>query len=149
MNLAKYPFKHLTEKYYYQFHSTGPKGKVRKLVCFTLLEQRTFRVYNLGFGDAMEDSFEIDDRTVTNNNDSVKILLTVALIALEFLRYRPGVWISAEGNTPARNRLYQMWIVKYWNEIDRYFTVYGFIDGRHYPFERGINYEGFIFVCKK
>lgn len=149
MNLARYPFEYFTEKYYYEFYSTGPNGKVRKLVCFTLLEHRTFRVYNLGFGDAEEDSFEIDDRTVTNNNDSMKVLLTIALIALEFLRYLPGVWISAKGNTPARNRLYQIWIIKYWNEINQFFAVCGFIDGCHYPFERGINYEGFMFICKK
>lgn len=149
MNLARYPFEYFTEKYYYEFYSSGPNGEVRKLVCFTLVEQRTFRVYNLGFGDAMEDSFEINDRAVTNNNDSMKVLLTVALIALEFLRYLPGVWISAKGNSPARNRLYQIWIIKYWNEINQFFTVYGYIDGRHYPVERGINYEGFMFICRK
>jgi hypothetical protein len=149
MNLARYPFDKDTEKYFYQFYSTGPNGRVRKLVCFRLQAHQAFQVFNLGFGDAIEDSEAINDRAVTNNNDSMKVLFTIALIALEFLRYKPGIWISAVGNTPARNRLYQMWIVKYWNEINPYFTILGEIDGCYYQFERGINYEGFMFVCKK
>jgi hypothetical protein len=149
MNLARYPFEYFSEKYYYQFYSTGPNGKVRKLVCFQLSRNGPIQTFNLALGDVEEDSDEINDKVVTNNNDSLKVLFTVALVALEFLRYRPGVWISAEGNTPARNRLYQMWIVKYWNEINKHFTVLGKIDDCHYPFERGINYEGFMFICKK
>lgn len=149
MNLSGYPFQKDTEKYYFQFYSTGPNGTVRKLVCFRLQNNITFKVFNLGFGDSKENSDEINDLVVTNNNDSAKILMTIALIVLEFLRLKRNVWISAVGNTPARNRLYQMWIVKYWDEINQYFTVLGKIDGDYYPFEKGINYEGLMFVCKK
>jgi hypothetical protein len=149
MNLARYPFEYFTEKYYYEFYSTGPNGKVRKLACFTLVEDTTFPVYNIGFGDAEENSFEINDRDVTNNNDSMKVLLTIALIALAFLRYRPGVWIFAAGTSPARNRLYRMLITKYWKEINQFFAINGEIDGRHYPFEPGINYDGLIFIFRK
>lgn len=149
MKMARYPFEKYTEKYYYDFYSMGPNGIVRKLVCFQLSDNIPFQTFNLAFGDANESSDEIDDRVVTNNLDSLKVLFTVALIVLEFLRYRPGVWIYARGNTSARNRLYRMWIGKFWNEIDQYFTVLGYIDGCHYPFEREINYEGFMFICKK
>jgi len=149
MNLARYPFEKYREKYYYQFYSIGPQGSVRKLVCFDLYDNSPYPTFNLSFGDANEYSDEINDLAKTNNSDGLKVLLTVALIALEFLRYRPRVWISAQGSTPARNRLYQMWIVKYWNVISQIFTVLGYVDGHHYPFERGINYEGFVFICKK
>jgi hypothetical protein len=125
MKMARYPFEYFTEKYYYEFYSTGPNGKVRKLVCFHLSEKVPFQTFNLAFCDAQEDSDEINDKVVTNNRDSVKVLLTIALVTLEFLRYRPGVWISAEGNSPARNRLYQILIVKYWNEIKSIFHCIG------------------------
>jgi hypothetical protein len=149
MNLARYPFEKYTEKYYYDFFSMGPQGTVRKLVCFELADTTTFQTFNLAFGDARENSDEIDDLVVTNNNDSLKVLLTVAIIALEFLRFRPRAWIHVQGNTAVRNRLYRVWIGKFWNEIDQYFTVMGQRNGYWQPFEKEIMFDRFMFICKK
>lgn len=41
-------------------------------------ETATINVYNLGFGDYDEASVSINDLSVTNNGDSLKVLSTVA-----------------------------------------------------------------------
>lgn len=149
MKMERYSFEKYTELYFYRFYSVGPKGSVRKLVCFQHYTDNPFKTFNLCFGDSDEHSIEIDDLTVTNNEDLRIVLQTVALIALEFLRYQKGAWISAKGSTPSRTRLYRIWILKFWDEINQYFTVLGYFNGRVIPFERGINYEGFLFILKK
>jgi hypothetical protein len=138
MQLKKYPFEKYTELYFYEFYSIGPKGPVRKLVCFRHYKNIPFNTFNLIFGDSTEGSLEIDDAAVTNNQDTNKVILTVALIVLEFLRHHRNVQITAIGSTQSRNRLYRILIVKFWYEINQHFTVCGYKNGVWVPFEKGM-----------
>jgi hypothetical protein len=70
--------------------------------------------FNLFLGDWDEEINSANDFIVSNNQDSQKVLVTVAQIVLDFTKSYPNATIYANGNTPSRTRLYQMGISKYW-----------------------------------
>lgn len=151
MKTDTYLFRKVTERYFYDFYSEGPKGKIRKLVCFHLEENETVEVFNLGFGDADDNEYSlvIDHYTVTNNKDTEKVLATVAAVALEFINYHPNSVLVVEGATPSRTRLYRMLIVKCWNEINQYFNVFGYANDCWEPFLKEKKYDALAFVPHK
>ena len=73
----------------FRFVSKGPKGEIPKLIMFqkTSIEN----VYNLAFGDWDEQTNAIDDKAISNNNDSEKILATVASTVLSLLINIPNL----------------------------------------------------------
>jgi len=89
MNEEIYSFTKEPEIYYYEFFSEGPMGKIRKVVQFQQIPSRD-EIYNLGFGDFNEELGEVDDLSVTNNQDTQKVLATVAGTVLDFMKQHPG-----------------------------------------------------------
>jgi hypothetical protein len=59
------------------------------------------------FGDLDEETGEISDAIVTNNEDTRKVLATVAATATDFTNKFPDMWVFAKGTTHSRNRLYR------------------------------------------
>ena len=108
MNLEKYDQITVYDNYTYEFHSIGPKGRVRKMVKFQPIEGASNNFFNLYFGDFIESTGKMDDLCVSNNNDRNKVLLTIAAIVHDFMKSRPTAFILAVGSTNARTRLYQM-----------------------------------------
>jgi hypothetical protein len=90
----------------------------------------------------------LDDMVITNNADGQKVLQTVAAAILDFFYKHPDTWIQAIGNTPARNRLYQMAINKYWDYIVPQFLVFGMAESEWVLFRKGVNYEAFLIKPK-
>ncbi len=72
----RYQFESSPDLLTFEFDSVGPKGIVTKVVHYTEINVKGF--FNLGFGDKEPQSGYISDLTVTNNNDSQKVLATVA-----------------------------------------------------------------------
>ena len=136
-------YKYSTNNSYldYRFESIGPKGAVKKVVRFSKI---AYGIYNLGFGDWDENTGEISDSVVTNNEDTEKVLSTVAMIADDFSLIYTGVIIFIEGNVPAKTRLYQMNIAKYWAMINEIFEVQGLIGEDWELFQKKVNYDAFI-----
>jgi hypothetical protein len=132
---------HLT----YEFLSEGPKGTIKKVVFYQEINDNLF---NLAFGDWDETKQKIDDKIKSNNNDRNKVLATVALTAVDFIKYHPEALIFAEGSTPARTRLYQMGILANWRDINQSFDVEGFWNGKWESFEQHKNYQAFILKAK-
>lgn len=60
----------------FEFDSVGPRETVRKVVRYSEINIKGF--YNLGFGDKDPLTGFISDLSVTNNDDSQKVLATVA-----------------------------------------------------------------------
>lgn len=147
MNEESYQFQKEPEIYYYEFCSEGPNGRIRKVVQFQQIAADE-GVYNLGFGDIDPSSGEIDDLSVSNNQDTKKVLATVAKTVVVFIEQHPKAIVMAKGSTPARTRLYQMGIAQFWDEIHDLFEVKGFIDNEWHSFEKGKNFEAF-FIFKK
>ena len=145
MHLSRYTYKTNESFLDYEFTSIGPRGHIRKIVRFTLIGNN---VFNLAFGDLDETTGEISDTVVTNNNDSRKVLATVAATVHDFTLKYPGVLIIAKGRTHSRTRLYRMGITNNLHEISTNFEVFGLKEEQWELFEQGKDYTAF-FVRRK
>ena len=125
----------------FEFFSIGPKGKVKKVVQYQMLDLNFF---NLAFGDWDEEAQSILDEVKTNNQDRDKVLTTVAFTLIGFFKAHPRAIVTATGSTPAWTRLYQMGIKANWLEINARFVVKGLVNGVWEPFEQNKNYDGFL-----
>lgn len=76
MKLTRYEFSTEEQAELFIFTSEGPRGSIKKLVVYSQMSEHD--IYNLAFGDYDEETESIDDSVITNNDDSQKILATVA-----------------------------------------------------------------------
>src|ERR1700679_3254716 len=104
MNEESYHFKKEPEIFYYEFFSEGPNGKIKKVVQFQQIPN-SVNIYKLGFGDFNEDLGDIDDLSVSNNQDTQKVLATVARTVVDFMQQHSGSIVIAKGSTKSRTRL--------------------------------------------
>jgi len=147
MNLTNYPLSAEDDLTTFEFISEGPKGLIRKLVQFTPTNLQGFFI--LAFGDKDNKTGQIDDLAISNNNDTEKILATVAATVYAFTDKHPDTWIYATGSTKARIRLYRMGINKYISEASKDFEILG-QKGKHWElFENHKDYDGFLVKRKK
>jgi hypothetical protein len=148
LNKARYQYKTEEHFEYFEFYSEGPKGIIKKVVEY----QQTSKadIYNLAFGDFDEVAKGIDDLSITNNGDSLKVLSTVASTIYAFTNKHPMAKIIATGSTSARTRLYRMGITNNLEEISQDFAIFGFETKNNswVNFEVGEDYEAFL-VTKK
>ncbi|RPD43186.1 DUF6934 family protein [Chitinophaga barathri] len=147
MPFEKYEFVPNGDYTEFTFLSQGPRGRIRKLVSYSKLNERMNgeTLYNLSFGD-IHDAWVRDEdmyRIRSNNNDRDKVLATVAFTALEFAVRHPDCKIFVRGSTPARTRLYQMGINANWGYISELFLLKGYRRGQFEAFRPGVNYEFF------
>lgn len=127
----------------FEFDSIGPKGMVRKVVRYSEINLKNY--YNLGFGDKDGLTGFISDITVTNNNDSKKVLATVAATLYAFTDTYPDATIIATGSTEARTRFYRMGIANHLAEIEKDFKVLGLnADINWEPFRKNATYGAFL-----
>jgi hypothetical protein len=111
----------------FQFISKGPKGEIVKLVKYTKINDKGF--YNLGFGDKIKNEDDYNDTVISDNQDSVRDLATVAATTYSFTTHFPDAKIFAEGSNEARTRLYRIGISNNLEEIEKDFTVLGLFNG--------------------
>lgn len=148
MKKEKYHYKTEDKFEYFEFYSEGPKGVIKKVVEFQPTLQEN--VYNLAFGDYDKEAKGIDDKTVTNNGDSLKVLATVASTVYAFVERHPKSWIVATGSTEARTRLYRMGITNNLVEIAEDFLIFGYTKDENWvKFELGEDYEAFLVTNKE
>lgn len=148
MKHPKYNYRSENLFLFYEFLSEGPKGLVKKMVEYT--ETGTRNVYNLGFGDYDTETNGINDLSVTNNGDSLKVLATVASTVYAFTEKYPQAWILATGSTAVRTRLYRMGITNNLAEIKEDFIVLGYTKEEQWEeFIVGEDYEAFLLTKKE
>lgn len=145
MTLPKYPVLANGTHETYEFLSSGPKGTIKKVVNY---QEISPGVFNLAFGDWDEIEQRIKDNTRSNNSDRDLILATVASTVIDFMKFHPGCILFAQGETPAKTRLYQMGINANWQEINSLFRISGFTEGTWESFMPGKNYEAFALKAK-
>jgi hypothetical protein len=145
MEKDKYPFEKTQDITVYDFYSIGHRGTIRKKIRFDLM-QRSPSIFNLTLGNIPdeEDQDEIDTMTVTGNGDTAKILTVVSDVIIDFLLGRTEALVYVEGATPARNRLFQMWIARTYKEIRHRIWIEGLVKKRWIPFKKGITFEAFL-----
>ena len=149
MNLKRYPYYTSNTYMDFEFESEGPKGKIVKIVRFSLQNANGISYCNLGFGDLNKVTGVINDLAISDNKDRDKVLSTIGAIVMDFTEKFPDMIIYARGSTPARTRLYQMGIRSHYNDIESVLDVYGYVNGAWVTFERMVNYEAFIVLRKK
>jgi len=141
MKYEKYHIETSSSFLKFEFISKGPKGNIKKQVIFKQTDNPD--VYNLGFGDIDPDTGEISDMAITNNNDSQKVLATVALTGLSFFEKHPGKFIFAIGSTKSRTRLYRIGLSTNLEEIQKDFEIFGYQGNSWESFEKERDYEAF------
>jgi hypothetical protein len=129
----------------FEFLSIGPKGKILKAIIY---EKISRNYYNLAFGDRDPNCNLIDDFSVTNNGDSKKVLVTVALTVLKFLEEYPDAKILIKGSTASRTRLYQICINNNLKEIKEYISISGLTENKWEDFISGRTYDSFMALKK-
>ena len=131
----------------FEFVSEGPKGAIRKRVSYRQIGNEN--IYNLGFGDINSETNEIDDKVVSDNNDSKKVLSTVASTVYIFTKEYPDVVVYAEGSTATRTRLYRIGISNNLEELTKTFDVYGYLENTGWMvYEKNKNYSAFYIIRK-
>lgn len=148
MNLETYPCIINEQFLNYEFYSEGPKGKIKKLVRFSQITDSDPIIYNLSFGDVLDADGHIDDYVISANNDTKRVLATVAKTVRDFISRYNDCYVFATGSTPSRTRLYQMGISWMLNEIVTEFSVFGLKNEIWCDFKKNINYSAFL-VKKK
>jgi hypothetical protein len=147
MKHPKYQYRSEEFLQIFEFVSEGTNGRIKKMVAYT--ETGTENVYNLGFGDYDEQTRGINDLSVTNNGDSLKVLATVASTVYAFTEKYPKAWIFATGSTAVRTRLYRMGITNNLAEISEDFVILGYnSEGSWEEFIVGEDYEAFLLTKK-
>ena len=101
-------------------------------------------MYNLAFGDKDLETGDIDDKVISNNGDSEKVLSTVVATIYAFTDKYPQTWIYATGSSKARTRLYRMGISKFLEEVKIDFEILGEFNDEWEDFKPGTEYEGFL-----
>ncbi len=131
----------------FEFESEGSKDKITKLIEFSEKNLKDF--FNLAFGDKNEETGKIDDKIVSNNNDTEKVLATVVSAVLAFTDKYPDTWVYATGSTNSRTRLYRMGINKYFDEVQNEFHIYGELGDEWLPYEKDKVFDGYVVKRKK
>ena len=147
MNLTRYEYQTEDDLHFFEFTSTGLKGEIKKIVEYSKVS--VGNIYNLAFGDYDEQSDELNDKIITNNGDSKKVLATVVSTVYAFTGRYPDVWVFATGSTEVRTRLYRMGISNNLDELKKDFYVYGMkFDESFEDFIVGEDYLGFLVTRK-
>ena len=146
MHLPQYEIIPDESSYKFTFISEGKNGAIEKVI---LYEEVIEGIFNLGFGDKDPITGAINDRSVTNNGDTEKVLSSVVSAIYAFTEKFPEAWIYAEGSTPSRTRLYQINIVKYFDLVERDFELQCLLNQEWEDFRPNINYEAFVIKRKR
>jgi hypothetical protein len=141
MILDRYEIKASNNLKTFEFLSEGNKGRILKVIQFQKMNHPN--LYNLAFGDKNFLTGIIDDKIVTDNGDSEKVLATVVSAVYAFADKHPDCWIYATGSTASRTRLYQMGINKYFNIVIEDFEIIGEFKNEWQPYEFGKKYQAF------
>lgn len=141
VNYPSYSFRQSQNATQFFFESIGAKSSIQKVVVVTATSIEN--VYNLGLGDYNSLTSEIDDRTISDNGDTAKILATVFRIVVSYLDVYPQHLLVFAGNTPSRNRLYRVAIKQGLEELSHFFSLLAYQDGEWESFHPTHHYELF------
>ena len=149
MNLETYAYSIVGFKRY-KFISIGKK-QIVKLVQFKPTTEKN--IVNLGFGDQLPNG-NIDDKSISDNGDILKVFATVIRIAYDFSTRFPSLKIIFTGSTPERTNLYNRILRMYYAEFSKDFFITAFIEKRETIFEvdfdpeNSIGYTAFLIKRK-
>jgi hypothetical protein len=130
----------------FEFSSEGPRGTIIKLIEFRRLHVPNFEkaIYNLALGDFNNSTRKVDDKVLSNNLDSDKIIFTVINAITLFFDNHPNTFVFIIGNTNAKKRFYCMSILKIQKEIVN-FEIWGALNEQIWePFRANQRYQALL-----
>jgi hypothetical protein len=148
MRIETYDLKAKKSLMTFEFISKGSKGAIKKRIQYQKIDDEG-DVYNLAFGDVDLVTNDVNDVTISNNDDTTKVLATVASTVPLFISKYPNAIIYAKGSTPTRTRLYQIGIAKNLDIINENFTIYGLLGENNFEkFQKNKHYSAFVIIKK-
>ncbi len=139
-----YPCYPSKDKMFFIFRSEGIQGIIAKLIIFTPIGKEN--EWNLAFGDLK--SNDIDDSVITNNQDAMKIIRTVAKATLDFFDAYPTSSLIIKPVDEKRSRLYHSVFRRHFHEIDALFDIIGVKGENIEPYNTFNTYESFRITLK-
>jgi hypothetical protein len=133
-----YKYYAVKNKTFFFFESFGVQGRIIKVVEIREFEENR---WNLGFGDWNKGL--IDDKIMTNNNDVVKVIGTVAKIAYDFFENYPNATIVIEPVDDKRKQLYNYVFQRHHKAIESTFIIKGLIGDTEELYSVENFYDGF------
>ena len=131
----------------FDFISEGPRGLIKKRVQYRLVHNEN--IYNLVLGDVDPETDTFDDKVISDNNDSKKVLSTVAATAYTFTEKYPNPIVYAQGSNAARTRLYRIGISNNLEELTKDFNVFGFFEDIGWvEYRKNEDYSAFYIIRK-
>lgn len=107
----------------FDFESVSESKTIKKSVRFYPLEADS-TIYELVFGDVSVDG-SIDVKTMSNNQDMVKVISTVISTMYYFFELNSEKSVAFMGSSPSRNRLYRVIISKLIDKNPNSFDIFG------------------------
>lgn len=148
MRIETYDLKAKKSLMTFEFISQGSKGVIKKRIQYQKIDDEG-DVYNLAFGDVDLATNDVNDIAISNNDDTTKVLATVASTVPLFIAKYPNAIIYAKGSTPTRTRLYQIGIAKNLDVINENFTIYGLFGENNFEkFQKNKHYSAFVIIKK-
>ena len=148
MQVQRYTYQtyHHENHVQYAFVSVGQNGHINKMISFSKVKPN---VYNLSLEDMDDDTGVFSQYSVTDNGDTIKILLTVAEAIVHFTSDYPYAQVFIQGNNAARNRLYRIYIAKFLENIHQWYEVYALQDDVWEEFRKEGKYRAYLVFRKK
>ncbi|NBA87540.1 hypothetical protein GVN16_17335 [Emticicia sp. CRIBPO] len=146
MKSSVYKFKTEETLTVFEFISEGPKGKITKIVKFNPTTIPGF--YNLTVGDKNLLTNGINDKAISDNGDTDRVLATIISAIYAFTTSKKEAWVYAIANTKSRARFYRMGINKYFSGIQKDFDLFGFYGGGWEKFRKEADYIAFALKRK-
>ena len=146
MEQPSYPFRKFKRELLFEFESVSETKIIRKVIAYELVDE-TQMIFNLSLVDKNENG-GVSDMVVSNNQDMEKVLATVIQTLPIFFADFENSRIYFSGSTPVRTRLYRIVIAKFYQDFERQYSIFGFINQAAEPFQEGRNYEAFL-ISKK
>ena len=138
-----YPYFATRNKTSFIFESTGKQGTIIKIIQFTLLDSGE---WNLGFGDW--NNGIIDDLTISNNHDLIRVIQTVAKATYVFFEEYPESVVIIKPVDERRKKLYNLVFQRHIQSIELAFNVMGIINDEKEPFLSKKMYDNFEITLK-
>ena len=138
-----YPYFAIKNNTSFIFESIGNQGTIIKIIQFTLLDSGE---WNLGFGDWKNGI--IDDLTISNNHDLIRVIQTVAKATYVFFEEYPESVVIIKPVDERRKRLYNLVFQRHIQSIELVFKVVGIIDDEKETFLSKKMYDNFEITLK-
>ena len=133
---------HSDNEFIYLFVSRGQKGEILKAVLFQ--QYKTKNNYNLAFGDVQDG--KLSNKVVSNNNDFVKVLSTVAKCAYVFLERNPGTILHIQPVDDRRRNLYNAVFKRHYEALTENFEIWGKRNRRRETYQPQKDYDSFELI---